>query len=205
MQNKKKLLILICAIIFIILIYEIIHIYAVFYSEMEANVQLKNGTWNINVNGTQISKGVDATFVIDQISTSQNEHAENNKLAPGLSGSFSIKINPENTDVSIIYDITLNEEKLTNSSLQIKTIKETEVGNTLTQTGENTYTGVILLEDIKKGTTNTIEMEVEWIDDENNNEEDTKLGSTYDSKLSIPVKVHVSQYLGEEINPWTQD
>lgn len=205
MQNKKKLLILICAIIFIILIYEIIHIYAVFHSEMEANVQLKNGTWNINVNGTQISKGVDATFVIDKISTSQNEHVENNKLAPGLSGSFSIKINPENTDVSIIYDITLNEEKLTNSSLQIKTIKETEVGNTLTQTGENTYTGVILLEDIKKGTTNTIEMEVEWIDDENNNEEDTKLGSTYDSKLSIPVKVHVSQYLGEEINPWTQD
>lgn len=205
MQNKKKLLILICAIIFIILIYEIIHIYAVFYSKMEANVQLKNGTWNINVNGTQISKGVDATFVIDKISTSQNEHVENNKLAPGLSGSFNIKINPENTDVSIIYDITLNEEKLTNSSLQIKTIKETEVGNTLTQTGENTYTGVILLEDIKKGTTNTIEMEVEWIDDENNNEEDTKLGSTYDSKLSIPVKVHVSQYLGEEINPWTQD
>ena len=205
MQNKKKLLILICAIIFIILIYEIIHIYAVFHSEMEANVQLKNGTWNINVNGTQISKGVDATFVIDKISTAQNEHVENNKLAPGLSGSFSIKINPENTDVSIIYDITLNEEKLTNSSLQIKTIKETEVGNTLTQTGENTYTGVILLEDIKKGTTNTIEMEVEWIDDENNNEEDTKLGSTYDSKLSIPVKVHVSQYLGEEINPWTQD
>lgn len=205
MQNKKKLLILICAIIFIILIYEIIHIYAVFHSEIEANVQLKNGTWNINVNGTQISKGVDATFVIDKISTSQNEHVENNKLAPGLSGSFNIKINPENTDVSIIYDITLNEEKLTNSSLQIKTIKETEVGNTLTQTGENTYTGVILLEDIKKGTTNTIEMEVEWIDDENNNEEDTKLGSTYDSKLSIPVKVHVSQYLGEEINPWTQD
>ena len=205
MQNKKKLLILICAIIFIILIYEIIHIYAVFHSEMEANVQLKNGTWNINVNGTQISKGVDATFAIDKISTSQNEHVENNKLAPGLSGSFNIKINPENTDVSIIYDITLNEEKLTNSSLQIKTIKETEVGNTLTQTGENTYTGVILLEDIKKGTTNTIEMEVEWIDDENNNEEDTKLGSTYDSKLSIPVKVHVSQYLGEEINPWTQD
>lgn len=205
MQNRKKLLILICAIIFIILIYEIIHIYAVFHSEMEANVQFKNGTWNINVNGTQISKGVDATFVIDKISTSQNEHVENNKLAPGLSGSFNIKINPENTDVSIIYDITLNEEKLTNSSLQIKTIKETEVGNTLTQTGENTYTGVILLEDIKKGTTNTIEMEVEWKDDENNNEEDTKLGSTYDSKLSIPVKVHVSQYLGEEINPWTQD
>ena len=117
MQNKKKLLILICAIIFIILIYEIIHIYAVFHSEIEANVQLKNGTWNINVNGTQISKGVDATFVIDNISTSQNEHVENNKLAPGLSGSFNIKINTENTDVSIIYDITLNEEKLTNSTL----------------------------------------------------------------------------------------
>lgn len=205
MQNKKKFLVLICAIIFIILIYEIIHIYAVFHSEVEANVQFKNGTWNIIVNGTQISKGVDATFVIDKISTTQNNHVENNKLAPGLSGKFSITINPENTDVSIIYDITLNEEKLADSNLKIKTIKETQVGNTLIQTGENTYTGVILLQDIEKGTTNTIEMEVQWIDDGSNDENDTKLGSKYNSKLNIPVTVHVSQYLGETITPWSQN
>lgn len=203
MQNKKKFLVLICAIIFIILIYEIIHIYAVFHSEVEANVQFRNGTWNIIVNGTQISKGVDATFVIDKISTTQNEHVENNKLAPGLSGKFSITINPENTDVSIIYDITLNEEKLADSNLKIKTIKETQVGNTLIQTGENTYTGVILLQDIEKGTTNTIEMEVQWIDDGSNDENDTKLGSEYNSKLNIPVTIHVSQYLGETITPWS--
>ena len=190
MQNKKKFLVLICAIIFIILIYEIIHIYAVFHSEVEANVQFKNGTWNIIVNGTQISKGVDATFVIDKISTTQNEHVENNKLAPGLSGKFSI---------------TLNEEKLADSNLKIKTIKETQVGNTLIQTGENTYTGVILLQDIEKGTTNTIEMEVQWIDDGSNDENDTKLGSEYNSKLNIPVTIHVSQYLGETITPWSQN
>lgn len=205
MQNKKKFLMLICAIIFIILIYEMIHIYAVFHSEVEANIQFKNGTWNIIVNGTQISKGVDATFVIDKISTTQNEHVEDNKLAPGLSGSFSITINPENTDVSIIYDITLNKEKLTDSNLKIKTIKETKAQNTLVQTGENTYTGVITLEDIKKGTTNVIEMEVQWIDDGDNDENDTKLGSVYNSKLNIPVNVHVSQYLGEEITPWSKN
>lgn len=205
MKNKKKFFILIISIIVIILIYEIIHIYAVFYSELEANVKFTNGTWNINVNGTQISKGVETEFVIDKISTTENEHVKNNKLAPGSSGSFSISINPENTDVSVIYNITLNTEKLTDTKLSIIEIKETQVGNTLTQTDENTYTGIIPLEDVKKGTTNKIEMTVQWIDDENNNENDTKLGTVYNSKLEIPVTVHVSQYIGEEIIPWTQN
>lgn len=205
MKNRKKIFILIIIIILILLIYELIHIYAVFHSEIGADVKFTNGTWNIIVNGTQISKGVETEFVIDKISTTQNEHVENNKLAPGLSGSFSITINPENTDVSVIYDITLNKEKLTNSKLSIETIKETQVGNTLTQTGEDTYTGIIPLEEVKKGTTNKIEMTVQWIDDENNNENDTKLGTVYNSKLEIPVTVHVSQYMGETITPWTQN
>ena len=205
MKNSKKIIILISIIILLILIYEIVHIYAVFHSEIGLDVRFTNGTWNIVVNGTQISNGVETEFVIDKISTTQNEHVKNDKLAPGLSGSFSITIDPDNTDVSIIYNIALNTEKLTNNKLSIETIKETQVGNTLIQTGENTYTGIIPLEDIKNGVTNTIEITVQWVDDESNNENDTELGTVYDSKLEIPVTVHVSQYTGEIVTPWTKD
>ncbi len=44
-----------------------------------------------------------------------------------------------------------------------------------------------------------IKIEIEWKDEEENNSEDTKIGIIEDYKLEIPIIVHLSQYLGEEI------
>lgn len=204
-KNFKKLLFLLTMCIFILLIYKVIDIYAVFHSEMEANVELKNGIWNITVNGEKITTGVETEFVIDQIETTQDVHVKPGKLAPGLSGSFEIVINPENTDVSLRYDITLNQEELKNSNLKIKSIQEIEKSYPLIKTAENTYTGIISLDDIKNGTTHKIKMEVEWIDDEIYDESDTELGKSTTHQLQIPIKFHAIQYLGEEITPVTEE
>ena len=201
-QNEKKIIILVCMCSILILIYEIVHIYAIFYSEVTGNVEMKNGKWVIEINGTEISKGVQKDFVIDQINIDQSEHVKEGKLAPGLSGNFEIQINPKNTDVSVKYEISLNEENLKNSSLKIKSISETEYNNELIRTDKNTYTAIIPLEEIKKGVTNSIKVEVEWENLEENNEEDTKEGSKYQSVLQIPISIRVSQYLGEEILPY---
>ena len=201
-QNEKKIIILVCMCSILILIYEIVHIYAIFYSEVTGNVEMKNGKWVIEINGTEISQGVQKDFVIDQININQSEHAKKGKLAPGLSGNFEIQINPKNTDVSVKYEISLNEENLKNSSLKIKSISETEYNNELIRTEKNTYTAIIPLEKIKQGVTNSIKVEVEWENQEENNEEDTKDGSKYQSVLEIPISVRVSQYLGEEILPY---
>ena len=67
------------------------------------------------------------------------------------------------------------------------------------KTEENTYTGIITLEEIKQGIQNAIEVAIEWKDDETNNEEDINMGIQAEYKLAIPITVHVSQYLGEEI------
>ena len=201
-QNEKKIIILVCMCSILILIYEIVHIYAIFYSEVTGNVEMKNGKWVIEINGTEISKGVQKDFVIDQINIDQSEHVKEGKLAPGLSGNFEIQINPKNTDVSVKYEISLNEENLKNSSLKIKSISETEYNNELIRTEKNTYTAIIPLEKIKQGVTNLIKVEVEWENQEENNEEDTKDGSKYQSVLEIPISVRVSQYLGEEILPY---
>lgn len=206
MKNKNlvKILFLLIMCIVILLIYKIINIYALFHSEMEGNVQFENGTWNITVNGEDITTGTVTEFVIDLIDTTQNDYVKPGKLAPGLSGSFEIAINPKDTDVSVRYDITLNQEELGGSNLTIKTIEEVEQGYPLIKTAENTYTGVIPLQDITKGITHKIKMEVEWLDDGLNNENDTEIGKNETHQLQIPMTVHAIQYLGEEIIPFTQ-
>lgn len=202
-KNIKKVLFLLMMCISIVLIYKIISIYAVFHSKVEANVELKNGIWNITVNGEKITTGVDTEFIIDQITTTQNNNVKPGRLAPGLSGSFEIAINPEDTNVSVRYDIILNQEELGSSNLKIKSIEEVENGYELIKTAENTYTGIISLQDINNGVNHKIKMEVEWIDDGSNDENDTQLGINLTNKLKIPITVHAIQYLGEEVTPVT--
>ena len=101
--------------------------------------------------------------------------------------------------------IYLDEEKLINPNIQIKSIKETLNGNELVKTDKNTYTGIIPLEKIQEGTTNEITVEVEWIESENNHEEDIGLGTTWEAEYQIPITVHVCQYLGEELNQYVDE
>lgn len=194
---KKIYLLYIC--IVLIVVYGIIQIYAVFQSEVSGTVNLVKGVWQIKVNQTDISNGVNKEFTVNNIEVQNNEHVKPGNLAPGLSGIFHISIDPRSTDVSVRYDVSLNQENLTNKNITIKAISETDQGKTLIKTDENTYTGIISLEEIKQGIQNTIEVEIEWKDDETNDEEDTNMGIQEDYTLEIPIIVHVSQYLGEEI------
>lgn len=202
-KNLKKILFLLIICIFVLLVYEIIQIYAVFHSELKANVKLENGAWNITVNGTKISTGIEEQFEIEQISTNQNSHVKPDKLAPGLTGSFDIVINPENTNVSIKYDIILNEKEIGDTNLKIKSVQEIENREQLIKTEANTYTGVIPLEKIANGVKHKIKVEIEWEDNETGDEKDTTLGVNHQFK--IPIIFHATQYLGEEIIPVTEE
>ena len=207
MKNNKGIvtvLILLGMSVLTILIYRMVSIYAIFQSDVEANVKFKNGVWNIEVNGTKISTGIQKDFVIDKIDIEEDEHTMPGKISLGLSGKFKIAINPENTNVSMRYDITLNQEELKNGSVTIKSVEETANGAKLIKTGENIYTGIITLEDIQKGVAHEIEMRVEWTDDEQNNKIDTELGTNKEVRqFQIPVTFRAIQYSGEEIVPAT--
>ena len=137
-KNTKKALIFLCLCIILLIIYGVVRIYALFHSELGASVQLKNGTWNIIVNGTDITKGTDIQFDINNVTVEENEHVKPGNIAPGLTGTFKINIDPKNTNVSTRYDIYLDEEKLINPNIQIKSIKERLNGNELEKTDKNT-------------------------------------------------------------------
>lgn len=193
-KNAKKCLILVCSCIILLVIYGAIRIYALFHSELSAKVQLKNGTWNILVNSTDITEGTDVKFNINNIEIQENEHVKAGSLAPGLNGTFKININPTDTNVSVRYDITLDEEKLTNNNIQISSIKETLAGNELTKVGKNTYSGIITLDEIKEKKINEVTVEIEWLANDDNNEQDMDLSSVWNSKCEVPITVHVCQY-----------
>ena len=204
-KNFKKLLILISLFMILVLIYGVIRIYALFHSELNSEVQLKNGTWNIIVNDVDISKGKDINFDINDISVEENSHVKPGKIAPGLTGSFKISIDPKETNVSIRYDVSLNEQELTNSNLVIKSVTETKMGNSLVKVDKNTYAGIISLEDIEKGNKNEITVEIEWLDNEEDTDQDIEIGEHENFSYKIPISIHVCQYLGEELNTYIEN
>lgn len=196
---KKTILIILVIITLIIAILTIVFTYAVFESEISGDVMVDKATWRILINNTDITNGTNKEFVIDKINVVGSNHTQAGKIAPGDSGNFNILIDPENTDVSIRYDVSLDFSNLENTKLKVESIEETEEGKTLIKTGENTYTGTILLSEIKQGIKNNITVTLKWEQDETTDEEDTQIGSIENNKIQIPVNVKVTQYLGEEI------
>lgn len=164
------------------------------------NVMIVNseiGKWNIYINETSVTE---ETFVVDSITVMNNEKVKDGKIAPGTSGYFDIVIDPADTDVSIRYDVSFDFSLILNS-FSIKKIEEAG-GVNLIQTDEFTYTNIIDLKSIKEGTTNTIRVYVDWINNEENNEQDSEVGQTKDNYINIPINISVSQYLGEEIQEY---
>jgi hypothetical protein len=204
-MNKKVvkiILILITMMMILFVIQKIIKTYALFQSELYGTLEMQNADWIIKVNGRNISSGTVNEFVVNQINMSSNEHVKSGKIAPSMIGDFSITIDPEDTDVSLRYDITIDKSKITNSRILITSVTEIEKNNTLILTEEDTYTGVIPLENIRNGDKNKIKVVVTWLNEESNNEQDTQIGIGQNSKIEIPIVVRVTQYLGETITQY---
>lgn len=200
MKFKLGILKILTFVIFIITIYEIRSTYAIFYSQMQGTSKNDIGKWNIEINSTNISSGINETFLIENLNIDSNINVKQGKLAPGSNGSFDIVINPTNTDVSIRYDITIDESKITTSGISLLSIEETlDLESLLIRTGEYTYTGIIPLSKINGYYLNNIKVKFSWINDELNNIEDSYIGNIKDNRLDIPITVNVTQYLGENI------
>ena len=203
-KNFKRLFIIATLIMAIFTAYEIMKTYAVFYTEISGTASENLARWNILVNNTDITNGTTQQFVMENLNIETKDTVEEGKIAPSQSGSFEIIIDPTDTQVSVRYDISIDKSALTNSKMNLITVEETALSNTITKTGENTYTGVMLLKDIKDSYENKIKITFNWENDETNNKQDTELGTKINSKIQIPIIVKVTQYLGEEINPYTE-
>lgn len=76
-----------------------------------------------------------------------------------------------------------------------------EVDEGMVQTDAHTYSGVISLADVQNGTPSTMRFYIGWEEEETEEGDaaDSQLGSMKDVSTNIPVRVVISQYLGETI------
>lgn len=201
LQMKIKIFLGILSLIaFVFVLYEFNTSYGLFESNNNMIVNTEIGKWNIYVAGTDLTAG---NFVVDSINIVDSQNVKSGKLAPSTMGYFDILIDPRNTSVSVRYDITFDFSSF-NGNFSISNIEEITSGN-LVRTGENTYTKVIPISDIKNGVTNTIRVYVKWNNSEENNDVDSAIGMIKNNYFSIPVEVIVSQYLGEVIEKYTEN
>ena len=196
---KKMFLIILCTSFFILLCLEVQKTYSLFETNGTAIAGEQLAKWQIKVNNTYLTTLTEDrnTFHLGSIEWENQGHVKTGKAAPGSIGKFYIEIDPCQTEVSFLYEITLDLSKLENSEFQISEVKEVN-GKNLIRTGEYTYVGIIPLVEIQAKIKHKIEVSVIWNNKEENNEADYELGSRAELEIDIPVIVVARQYDGTE-------
>lgn len=203
-NNKIKVLLMCLTLIMLIItIYAISTTYALFQSQIKGSVVKNVGKWNIKINGADVLKGTSEEFNMQQFVVDENENTKPGKMAPGTTGSFELSIDPTDTQVSVRYDISIVLNEITNDKVQLISVEKDSTNN-IVKTNENTYTGIIPLEEIEKGAIDLVKIKFCWENDEQNNIVDSEIGTIINSKIQIPVKVNITQYLGEEITAFSE-
>lgn len=203
-KNIKIILILICITVIFYTIYKIITTYALFQSEAEGILQGDIADWKIIVNEDNISNGINQKFTINEVELGTEETIKNGKIAPGINGDFYITIIPQDTQVSIRYDLTIDTTTIEESNIEVTGIEEIMESNSLVRTDKYTYSGIIPLEKINQGITNKIKVSIQWKNNEENNEKDTEFGSVWNGKLDLPVTINVTQCANEELEVYEE-
>lgn len=203
----KRTYIILGIMMLIFTFYQIATSYAKYIAEATAVVEKQAGAWAIKVNDTDISNSnSETTFNVDNLIFPESAFVAENKLAPGANGYFEIVIDSTGSSVAVRYDVTLVVDNL-NIIDSIRFTKACivvdgeEVEEGIIKTGDNTYSGVISLEDVTNEVQTTLRFYIGWEELENGQGDiaDTELGLIKDISTNIPVDVVVTQYLGEPI------
>lgn len=200
-MNKQTVWTIIITILVIsLLTAEIIYTYSLFETNTTLSTSNDIAKWNIKVNnnmitGSNVSSNV---FEIGSINWESGGHVTSGKAAPGSRGYFEIEIDPTNTDVSFVYEITIDTEELENEEFKISNVRELNE-NYFIRTGEYTYVGIARLEENKNGEKYNIKIEIVWNNNEENNESDYVLGTKAEMEVDLPIEIELSQYLGTEV------
>lgn len=158
----------------------------------------KIAKWNIKVDGIEVTTSDVVTIGLSNINWVSN-NAVVAKAVPGSHGFATVKIDPMNTDVSIKYTLEIIDKNVDNNKfLEISNINNST--NSLIQTGENTYVGVITLDELKNKTITTLTFDVLWPlgDDVDPYSDEVNSSSNF-----LEINFSVEQYKGEVITPYT--
>lgn len=178
---------------------QVVNTYGLFETDALMDAEVNSAKWVIKLNDVNIMESNE--FSIDSLNLISNDNVKSGKFAPGVKGYFDVVVDPSLTEVSVVYSVTVDLSNIGNESIVLSSVSETS-GRELIRTGENTYSGIISLDDINNGVTLDIRFSFEWLDDREEVIEDL---SEFNSRsMSIPVVFDFKQYLGEVITAYSE-
>lgn len=190
---KQKIWLVFALVFLIFLIFEIRSTYSLFETDTSTFVDSDLAKWQIKINNNSLNMLTEDSnvFSLGSIEWSNQDHVKDGKAFPGNSGSFYIEIDPTDTDVSFLYNLTIDMSNLNNDAIEIVSIVE-ENGKSLIRTGRDTYSGIFKLEEIKNSEKHLIKLDIVWNYDDENSVFDYELGQN--DNIGILVIIDVVQY-----------
>lgn len=187
---KKRLLILFFFVVAIVSLL-IADAYGLLERNAEAELAPEIGKWNITLNGVNVSETKEIT--VSDLIYEDNPNVEDGYLAPGTMASYKIVIDPNDTDVAIRYDISIDQSSIEEHSNIV--FEVTDENGVKLQSDGQVFTGVMSLADITANKTKELNLSLVWEHDEDLNEVDSKLIG--ELNLDMIITINFSQYTGE--------
>lgn len=168
--------------------------------ETETNGKITPGIakWNISVDGFKVTSSDVQTIGLSNI-TWNSSNAVNGKALPGSTGTAKAIIDPMDTDVAIKYTFEIIDKSVDDTKF-LKVTNINDNGNNLIRVGENVYTGIFSLDDIKKQAKKELTFDVEWPLGEDIDPTSEEVNSSINF---LVINFSVEQYKGEAIVPYS--
>lgn len=202
MKNRKKSIIQI-VVVMVLVFGSLYYLYS--KGTYTAYETLTNGKitpnmakWNISVDGFKITTGEVQTVGLSNI-VWNSSNAVNGKALPGSTGTAKAIIDPMDTDVAIKYTFEIIDKSVDDTKF-LKVTNINDNGNNLIRVGENVYTGIFSLDDIKNKVKKELVLDVEWPLGE---DVDPTSEEGNSSVNFLVINFTVEQYKGEAIVPYS--
>lgn len=187
----KKVLIIVSSILLLFTFTQIMKSFGVFQTIYSEDNDLNIAKWHINVNNYDLNN-TENTFYIDNITYRNNSGVVAGRFAPGVTGEFLLEIDPNDTEVSFQYNLSIDLSGSQYSQIHIDSIEG--VNNTNLVLNNGVYSRVFTLSEIQNEKVDTIKVTFSWDNNDVNNESDSELGMS-DGNFNIPINISFSQYI----------
>lgn len=193
-MDKKRIFILLLFVSIFALYFLSSPTYTAYESEVNDQIGIAVAEWKIEIDDQDIARTAENIALSNIVW--EGEHTNNNTVAPGSKGVVTINIDPTSTEVAIKYNITYADH-LSNPDCLLTVTSIYLENEALEKVNDNTYSGIITLDQIKNKSIKVLKIHVEWVNDEANNEVDTQVGLNESEANYLNLEFMAQQYKGE--------
>ncbi len=175
--------------------------FTAFESIISGRASANTAAIHLKINGEEVTSGDDVldNSVILENTTWTSAHTRAEKIAPGSSGTISLELDPDGSEVAILYEFQFVDKMIDNDKLL--TFDTITCDHTFVRTGVDTYSGIIPLADVLNGDTISIDVDFHF-DALTDIEGVTEDNQEFDEFFEIHF--HDLQYQGEQLVPYVE-